>query len=169
MLMRSARSGECRGGTPRIVGCWDCRPAKNSPGCRAERGAKSDDLLPEVLGPPPPQNPSGEAERKRGGAGATVPAKPLRGGREEKRGPQGPPPPHQKNLLPFAAKYSIINGHDNKNAREGGRAVPQGRNVFLIMRRCWSCATGLREPCQAGNRAALSGSFCAPQVPCISV
>ena len=61
---RSARSGECRGGTPRIVGGWDCRPAKNSPGCRAER------LHREVLGPPPPQNPSEEAERKKGGAGA---------------------------------------------------------------------------------------------------
>ena len=27
----------------------------------------------------------------------------------------------------------------------------------------------LHEPCQAGNRAALSVSFCAPQVTCISV
>ena len=25
---------------------------------------------------------------------------------------------------------------------------------------------GLHEPCQAGNRAALSGMFCAPQVSC---
>ena len=32
-----------------------------------------------------------------------------------------------------------------------------------------SCAAGRCEPCQAGNRAALSGSFCAPQVTCISV
>jgi len=34
------------------------------------------------------------------------------------------------------------------------------------MRVCGSCATERREPCQAGNRAALSGSFCAPQVTC---
>ena len=58
------------------------------------------------------------------------PRKTPPGRQREKRGAQGPPPPHQKNLLPFAAKYSIINGHDNKNAREGGRAVPQGRTCF---------------------------------------
>ena len=31
-----------------------------------------------------------------------------------------------------------------------------------------SCATGHREPCQAGNRAALSGPSCAPQSACSS-
>ena len=64
------------------------------------------------------------------GAGAPAPAKPLRGGREKKGGRRGLRPRIKKNLLPFAAKYSIINGHDNKNAREGGRAVPQGRTCF---------------------------------------
>ena len=28
------------------------------------------------------------------------------------------------------------------------------------------CAARHREPCQAGNRAALSGSFCVPQSAC---
>ena len=78
------------GRSARIGGCRGCRPAKVSPGCRAER-------------------------LHIGSAGAAR---------------RGPRPPHQKNLLPFAAKYSIINGHDNKNAREGGRAVPQGRTCF---------------------------------------
>ena len=27
----------------------------------------------------------------------------------------------------------------------------------------WSCATGIREPCQAGNRAALSEPSCVPR------
>src|SRR5699024_5001651 len=30
------------------------------------------------------------------------------------------------------------------------------------------CATGTHEPCQAGNRAALSGFSCAPQAVCPS-
>ena len=123
---RSARSGECRGGTPRIVGGWDCRPAKNSPGCRAER------LHREVLGLPAPHKSPPGAGRSAciGRCWGPRPRKTPPGRQREKRGPQGLPPPHQKNLLPFAAKYSIINGHDNKNAREGGRAVPQGRTCF---------------------------------------
>ncbi len=32
---------------------------------------------------------------------------------------------------------------------------------------CRSCATGRREPCQAGNRAALNGLHCAPQPACM--
>ena len=61
------------GRSARIGRCWGCRPAKNSPGCRAER------LHREVLGLPSPQNPSGEAERKKGGAGGCTPSakKPL--------------------------------------------------------------------------------------------
>ena len=31
---------------------------------------------------------------------------------------------------------------------------------------CGSCATKHREPCQAGDRAALSGLFCVPQSTC---
>ena len=34
---------------------------------------------------------------------------------------------------------------------------------------CGPCATRPREPCQAGDRAALSGSFCVPQQACTSM
>lgn len=34
---------------------------------------------------------------------------------------------------------------------------------------CGPCATRPREPCQAGDRAALSGSFCVPQPACTSM
>jgi len=36
--------------------------------------------------------------------------------------------------------------------------------MWSVMRVCGSCATMFREPCQAGNRAALSGVPCVPQV-----
>ena len=36
----------------------------------------------------------------------------------------------------------------------------------MVMWRGGSCAAGRREPCQAGNRAALSGLHCAPQSAC---
>ncbi len=37
------------------------------------------------------------------------------------------------------------------------------------MRICGACATDGREPCQAGNRAALSDFVCVPQLSCVSV
>ena len=44
----------------------------------------------------------------------------------------------------------------------------QGNIVCSGVRTSGSCATGCHEPCQAGNRAALSGFSCVPQQTCSS-
>ena len=57
-------------------------------------------------------------------------------------------------LLSFALIWGIILDVINNMKSKG---------VLFSVQTGGSCATGCHEPCQAGNRAALSGSFCAPQ------
>lgn len=56
----------------------------------------------------------------------------------------------------------------NKNCHGGVCAAAQRLccRIHSGISVCGSCATKHREPCQAGDRAALSGSFCVPQSTC---
>lgn len=64
-------------------------------------------------------------------------------------------------LLHFDSGYSII---IPVTGLGGKKSKPENDSFIYVGGR--PCAIGTREPCQAGNRAALSGLPCAPQAAC---